>query len=76
MLFEHAVEFADSGRIGTVLAKPEPDVLAAGRAGVRTQIVDTQFVEMCGEAVRIGTSLVGTKTGGVEVEREKPKAMV
>ncbi|UNN05257.1 hypothetical protein [Rhodococcus opacus] len=76
MLFEHAVEFPDSGRIGTVLAKSEPDVLAARRAGVRTQVMDTQFVKVCGEAVRIGTSLVGAKTGGVEVKHEKPKAMV
>ncbi|QSE87932.1 hypothetical protein JWS13_04270 (plasmid) [Rhodococcus pseudokoreensis] len=76
MLNEHPVEFADRGRIGTVLAKSEPDVLAARRPGVRTQEVDTQVVEVCGEAVRIGTSLFGAKTGGVEVEREKPKAVV
>ncbi|WP_244461601.1 hypothetical protein [Rhodococcus sp. ZPP] len=51
MLNEHAVEFADRGRGGTVLAKSEPDVLAARRPGVRTQVVDTQVVEVCGEAV-------------------------
>ncbi|WP_158306537.1 hypothetical protein [Rhodococcus opacus] len=76
VLNEHAVEFADRGRVGTVLAKSDPDVLAARRPGVRTQELDTQVVEVCGEAVRIGTSLIGAKTGGVEVEHEKPKAVI
>ena len=51
MLSEHAVEFADRGRVGTVLANSDPDVLAARRPGVRTQEVDTQVVEVCGETV-------------------------
>ncbi|ELB89464.1 hypothetical protein Rwratislav_29364 [Rhodococcus wratislaviensis IFP 2016] len=76
MLSEHAVEFTDRGRIGTVLAKSDPDVLAAPRPGVRTQELDTQVVEVCGETVRISTSLIGAKTGGVEVEHEKPKSVI
>ncbi|WP_064080002.1 hypothetical protein [Rhodococcus opacus] len=76
VLVEHAVEFTDRGRVGAVLTKSEPDVLAAPRPRVRTQVMDTQVVEVCGETVRISTRLIGAKTGGVEVEHEKPKAVI
>lgn len=76
MLFEYAGQFADISRIGAALAQAEPDMLAARRAGMRSQVMDTEAVEVCGEAVRIATSLIGAKTGRVEVEREKPKAVV
>ncbi|ANS32626.1 hypothetical protein R1CP_40230 (plasmid) [Rhodococcus opacus] len=76
VLIEHAVEFADGGRVGTVLTKSDPNMLAARRPGVRTQVMDTQFVKVRGKAVRIGTSLIGAKIGGVEVEHEKPKSVV
>ncbi|KAF0957437.1 hypothetical protein MLGJGCBP_04713 [Rhodococcus sp. T7] len=72
---EHVVEFPDSGQVSPVLAKSEPDVLAPPGPGVRTQVVDAQVVEVSGEAVRIATSLIGAKTGRIEVERQKPKAL-